>query len=210
MTTGTSDIALTFDDGPDPTYTPQVLSLLRRYHVKATFCLVGLNALELPNLVRAIVADGHTLCNHSWDHDIGLGLRPKDYIRANMQRATDAIHAAAPDAKISYYRQPGGRWTPSVVAVAKQLGMSSLHWAVDPQDWTRPAAGSITTRVTSATSRGSIVLMHDAGGDRSRTVIALRSILPNLTRRFLLEALPPGVDPPVLNGRDLPVHPGQV
>jgi peptidoglycan-N-acetylglucosamine deacetylase len=196
VTTGNSEIALTFDDGPDPTWTPQVLTLLRRYHVKATFCLIGRNAREFPRLVRAIVADGHTLCNHTWDHDMTLGLRSGDYIRANLQRASDAIHAAAPEAKISYYRQPGGKWTSSVVAVATQLGMSSLHWAVDPRDWLRPAAGSIFATVTGATHRGSIVLMHDAGGDRAHTVAALRWILPNLTRRFRLEALPPGIDPP--------------
>jgi peptidoglycan/xylan/chitin deacetylase (PgdA/CDA1 family) len=203
MTTGNHEIALTFDDGPDPTWTPQVLSLLRRYHVKATFCLIGRSARQFPQLVRAIVADGHTLCNHTWDHDVTLGLRSRDYIRANMQRASDAIHEAAPAAKISYYRQPGGIWTSSVVAVATQLGMSSLHWAVDPRDWLRPAAGSIFATVTGATHRGAIVLMHDAGGDRSHTIAALRSILPNLTRRFQLEALPPGIDPPVLHGREL-------
>jgi peptidoglycan/xylan/chitin deacetylase (PgdA/CDA1 family) len=210
ITTGTNDIALTFDDGPDPTWTPQVLALLSRYQVKATFCLVGQNAREFPQLVRAIVAGGHTLCNHSWDHDEYLAQRSTSYIRANMQRATDAIHAAAPGAKISYYRQPGGMWSSTIVGIAKQLGMSSLHWAVDPQDWLRPAAGSIVTTVTGATRRGSIVLMHDAGGDRSHTVSALRSILPNLIRRFQLEALPPGVDPPPLHGRELPLHPGQM
>jgi peptidoglycan/xylan/chitin deacetylase (PgdA/CDA1 family) len=207
--TGTPQVALTFDDGPDPTYTPQTLDLLRRYQVKATFCLVGINVREFPELVRRIADEGHTLCNHSWSHDTGMGLRSKASIKADLERTTAAIHAAAPGYKVSYYRQPGGAWTASIVAVARQLGMTSLHWAVDPRDWTRPGAGSIISRVNSGTVRGSIVLMHDAGGDRRGTVSALRSILPNLTRRFQLAALPPGIDPPVRFGRDLPLKAGQ-
>jgi peptidoglycan/xylan/chitin deacetylase (PgdA/CDA1 family) len=209
MTTGSPQVALTFDDGPDPTYTPQTLALLRRYRVKATFCLVGQNARAFPDLVRAIAADGHTLCNHSWSHDIALGARTREAIRADLRAANAAIRAAVPTAKVSYYRQPGGMWTAGVVAVATELGMSSLHWTVDPQDWRRPGAGSIASTVNAGTRRGAIVLLHDAGGDRRGTVAALRSILPNLTRRFQLGALPPGVDPPLWYGRDLPVHPGQ-
>ena len=77
-TTGTAAVALTFDDGPDPQYTPQVLALLREYEVKATFCVVGENAQSHPDLVQAIVAEGHTLCNHSWHHDVTLGSRSPD------------------------------------------------------------------------------------------------------------------------------------
>jgi peptidoglycan/xylan/chitin deacetylase (PgdA/CDA1 family) len=209
MSTGTPQVALSFDDGPDPTYTPQTLAQLRRYRVKATFCLVGENARAFPDLVRAIAADGHTLCNHSWAHDTGLGLRSRAAIRADLKATNAAIRAAVPTAKVSYFRQPGGMWTAGVVAVAKELGMSSLHWEVDPQDWRKPGAGSISSTVNAGTRRGAIVLLHDAGGDRRGTVAALRSILPNLTRRFQLVALPPGVDPPRFYGRDLPLHPGQ-
>jgi peptidoglycan/xylan/chitin deacetylase (PgdA/CDA1 family) len=207
--TGTPQVALTFDDGPDPTYTPQTLDLLRRYNVKATFCLVGINVRAFPELVRRIADEGHTLCNHSWSHDTGMGLRSKASIKADLERTNAEIHKAAPGHKVSYYRQPGGAWTASIVAVARQLGMTSLHWAVDPQDWTRPGASSISSRVNSGTARGSIVLMHDAGGDRRGTVSALRSILPNLTRRFQLAALAPGIDPPMRFGRDLPLKTGQ-
>jgi peptidoglycan/xylan/chitin deacetylase (PgdA/CDA1 family) len=207
--TGTPQVALTFDDGPDPTYTPQTLDLLKRYNIKATFCLVGINVREFPELVRRIADEGHTLCNHSWSHDTGMGMRSTASIKADLERTNAAIHKAAPGYMVSYYRQPGGAWTSSIVAVARQLGMTSLHWAVDPQDWTRPGASSIVSRVNSGTARGSIVLMHDAGGDRRGTVSALRSILPNLSRRFQLTALPPGIDPPARFGRDLPLKTGQ-
>lgn len=188
--TGTPEVALTFDDGPDPTYTPQVLEVLRAYGVKATFCVVGENAQDHPDLVQAIVADGHTLCNHSWHHDVLLGKRSPALIRADLIRTNDAIHAAVPDARISYFRQPGGAWTYPVVSVAEGLGMTPLHWTVDPNDWQVPGAAKITTTVTRDTGPGAIVLMHDAGGDRQGTVDALRRLLPELVSRFRLEALP--------------------
>jgi peptidoglycan-N-acetylglucosamine deacetylase len=209
-TTGTPEVALTFDDGPDPSQTPQALALLRRHRVKATFCLVGVNVRAFPGLVRQIAGDGHTLCNHSWGHDVGLGLRSRAGIRDDLARTNEAIRKAAPGARVSYYRQPGGAWTAPIVAVSRELGMTPLHWTVDPQDWRKPGAGSIASTVNSGTTRGAIVLLHDAGGDRRGTISALRSILPNLSRRFRLCALPPGIDPPRLHGREWPLKPGQI
>lgn len=192
MSTGSSRVALTFDDGPDPQYTPQVLALLRQYRVKATFCVVGENAESYPDLVQAIVAEGHTLCNHSWNHDVTLGDQSPDAIRDDLLRTDEAVRAAVPNARIAYYRQPGGAWTTAVVSVAEELGMTPLHWAVDPVDWQLPGAAQITDTVLTQTGPGSIVLMHDAGGDRSGTVEALHHLLPELLSRFQLEALPSG------------------
>nr|WP_309232346.1 polysaccharide deacetylase family protein [Micromonospora tarensis] len=189
-TTGTPRLALTFDDGPDPRYTPQVLALLREFDVRATFCVVGENAQDHPDLIRSIVNDGHTLCNHSWHHDVGLGARSADAIRSDLLRTNAAIRAAVPDAPIVWYRQPGGAWTYPVVSVARQLGMTPLHWSVDPSDWDLPGASKIAATVLTQAEPGSVVLLHDAGGDRQGTVDALRRILPELTARFELEALP--------------------
>ncbi|MEU5906457.1 polysaccharide deacetylase family protein [Micromonospora sp. NPDC047467] len=188
--TGNARLALTFDDGPDPRYTPQVLATLREYGVKATFCVVGENAQDHPDLIQAIVADGHTLCNHSWHHDVSLGNRSADQIRADLLRTNAAIRAAVPEAPIVWYRQPGGAWTYPVVSVAQQLGMTPLHWSVDPSDWQAPGAGKIAATVATQVEPGSVVLLHDAGGDRQGTVDALRRILPDLSTRFELEALP--------------------
>lgn len=207
--TGTADVALTFDDGPDPKWTPRVLEMLRRYHIKATFCVVGVNVDKHPELIRMIVADGHTICNHTYYHDADLGYLEPDQIRDNLKRTNRAIQRAAPGTKISYYRQPGGNWTPAVIEVAKKLGMSSLHWRVDPQDWLVQRSNSIARSVSAGTTTGSIVLLHDGGGDRTATVDAMRSMLPNLVSRFLLSALPPGIDPPRRFGIDRPLHPGQ-
>ncbi|MER5609569.1 polysaccharide deacetylase family protein [Micromonospora tulbaghiae] len=192
VATGSSRVALTFDDGPDPRWTPQVLALLAQYGVRATFCVVGENVEAHPDLVRSIVAEGHTLCNHSWNHDVNLGKRSPATIRADVLRTNDAILAAAPDARIAYYRQPGGAWTPSIMSACADLGLTPLHWSVDPSDWKAPGATTIEAMVRSQMGPGAIVLMHDAGGDRSGTVSALQQLLPELLTRFELEPLPVG------------------
>jgi len=188
-TTGTPSVALTFDDGPFP-YTPQVLDLLAQYHVKATFCVIGRQVAEFAEYVKRIVAEGHTLCDHTFNHDLSLGTRPPDRMRAEMQRTLDAIHAVVPGVPVRYFRCPGGLYTPQIVDLAASMGMTSLDWNVDPQDWRRPGVGPIIGNVLGHAGPGAIILMHDGGGDRSQTVAALRTILPELVRRYQLVALP--------------------
>lgn len=191
VTNGDS-VALTFDDGPDPIWTPRILAVLRRSAVTATFCLVGVRARAHPHLVRAIADDGHTFCNHSWNHNLQLGRLSPASIRADLKRTNAAIRAAVPNARIVYFRQPGGRWTASVVEVARQLGLASLHWTVDPQDWRGPPASTIVVSVTRRCRPGAIILLHDGGGDRSNTLVAVRSFLPALVQRQSFSALPAG------------------
>lgn len=208
-TTGADYVALTFDDGPDPQWTPKVLALLREHGVKATFCVIGQLVEAFPELVAEIAEAGHTLCNHSWQHDLGLGSRSRTEIRENLERTNAAIQRAAPGARVSYYRQPGGAWTDRVVEVAAELGMSSLHWTVDPRDWSLPGAPAIAEVVRTGTDEGAIILLHDGGGERRGTVRALSRVLPELAARHRLDALPPGVDPPRRHGLELPLKPSQ-
>ncbi|MEU7840518.1 polysaccharide deacetylase family protein [Micromonospora sp. NPDC049114] len=183
-TTGVKPVALTFDDGPSPAWTPKVLDQLRSAHVTATFCVVGLEAQRHPELIRRIVREGHQLCNHSWRHDLDLARRPVADIKADLVRTNKAIQAASPGTPVSFYRQPGGRWTPEVLAVAKELGMRPLHWAVDPQDWDKPTAATIAKRVHNAARPGSIVLLHDGGGNRAATLAACPHMIADLKHRF--------------------------
>jgi peptidoglycan-N-acetylglucosamine deacetylase len=186
-TTGSSAVALTFDDGPWAS-TPTVLELLAQYHVKATFCMIGRQVPTHAALVRRIVAEGHTLCNHTWSHDLSLRARPTERIRAELQQTNDAIHAVVPGAAVGYFRAPGGNFTPQVVSIAAGMGMTSISWSVDPQDWRGPGVQSIITNVLANTRPGSIVLLHDGAGPQ--TIAALRAILPNLAGRYTLIALP--------------------
>jgi peptidoglycan/xylan/chitin deacetylase (PgdA/CDA1 family) len=194
-TTGSKAVALTFDDGPDATLTPQILRLLAKQRVRATFCVVGKNVQRHPALVRQIVAGGHTLCNHTWDHSMKLGKEPEAKIRADLQRTNDAIHRAAPKAKIKYFRAPGGKFTPRLVGVAKQMGMTSIYWKVDPRDWDHPKGETpqnhrkrVIWHVARYTHQGAIVLSHDYA--QPETIAAYRKLIPWLKRRYQLIALP--------------------
>jgi peptidoglycan/xylan/chitin deacetylase (PgdA/CDA1 family) len=190
-----SAVALTFDDGPDPVQTPKILDLLAKYHVKATFCLIGVNVRAHPELVRRIVAGGHTICNHTWQHSATLGKRSPSAIRADLQRTNDAIHAAAPTAKIKYVRAADGNFTPAFVTVAADMGMTSVYWQVDPRDWAHPAGESsaahrarVIAAVQKLVRKGSIVLSHDYG--QPDTIAAYRTLIPWLKSRYQLVALP--------------------
>ncbi|MGC5051237.1 polysaccharide deacetylase family protein [Micromonospora sp. DT48] len=181
-TTGSEKVALTFDDGPSPAWTPKVLDQLKAAKVKATFCVVGSQVRKHPALLRRIVREGHQLCNHSWNHDLDLARRPVAEIRADLARTNKEIRRAVPDAEVPFYRQPGGRWTAEVVKVAKQLDMRSLHWTVDPQDWAKPTAATIAKRVKRAARPGAVVLLHDGGGDRAATLAACAKLIKGLKR----------------------------
>lgn len=194
--TGTSAVALTFDDGPDPVNTPKLLDLLRQHRVKATFCVVGSRALAHPDLVRRIAAEGHTLCNHSWNHSFELGLKPAEKIREDLDRTNAAIRAAVPDARIGYFRAPGGFFTEPLVGVARDAGMSSLYWEVDPRDWDHPLLETaeehverVVRVVEQETRPGSMILSHDF--QQPLTIAAYQRLLPWLNERFGLIALPP-------------------
>jgi peptidoglycan/xylan/chitin deacetylase (PgdA/CDA1 family) len=190
-TTGSKAVALTFDDGPDPAETPKILQLLAQQHVHATFCLVGTNVEKFPALVRQIVAGGHTVCNHTWNHDLKLGKKTAAQIRADMTRTNAAIRKAAPNTKIRYFRAPGGNFTPAIVAIAKQLGMSSLYWKVDPRDWDHPKGETdaqhrsrVIAKVEHNTHAGAIVLSHDYA--QPDTIAAYHTLVPWLKKRYQL------------------------
>ncbi|WP_290863719.1 polysaccharide deacetylase family protein [Hamadaea sp.] len=195
--TGTQNVALTFDDGPDPINTPKMLDMLKQCGVKATFCLVGFRARDHPDLVRRIVAEGHTVCNHSWQHllDLAADERTDAYIKRDLEHTNQVIHAAAPDAKIRYFRAPGGNFTPRLVQIAKDLGMTSIYWSLDPRDWESSKYGTgaqmtnhVISAIESGVRPGSIVLSHDNG--KPTTIAAYRVLLPWLKARFRLVALP--------------------
>lgn len=189
------NIAITIDDGPDPTWTPQVLRVLRENHVKATFCLIGTRAQKYPELVRDIAADGHQLCDHSVDHDVTMDHKPVDYQRQQILDAKAMIEAAVPGVAVNYYRAPGGAFTPASRAIAAAHGMRPLGWSVDPQDWSRPGLPAIVSAVEDKLPALPTVLFHDGGGDRSQTVAALEQYLPWLRSQAYTFSFPARIAP---------------
>ncbi|MFI5761635.1 MULTISPECIES: polysaccharide deacetylase family protein [unclassified Streptomyces] len=172
------DIAITIDDGPDPRWTPQVLEVLRQNQVKATFCMIGTRAQQYPGLVRAVAAEGHSLCDHSVDHDVTMDHKPVAYQRQQILDGKSMIERAVPGVAVRYYRAPGGAFTPDSRAIAAGSGMRPLGWSVDPKDWSRPGLPAIVATVEGNLPAQPTVLFHDGGGDRSETVAALKEYLP--------------------------------
>lgn len=166
-------VYLTFDDGPDPRFTPQVLRVLRQYRARATFFMIGSKARNASALVRRVKAEGHAVANHTYTHP-WLTRRSPAAIRAEIRR-TDAVLG-----RTRCLRPPGGFVNRTVRSVVASEGKRLTMWTVDPADWSRPGAKAIEQRVVSKTRPGSVVVMHDGGGQRQQTVAAL----PNLLRRL--------------------------
>ncbi|MFI8947608.1 polysaccharide deacetylase family protein [Streptomyces sp. NPDC053750] len=175
---GARGVNITIDDGPDPTWTPQVLDLLREYGVKATFCVTGTQAQAHPDLVKEVVAAGHRLCNHSVSHDTAMDRKPEAYQSKEILDAERMIVEASGGVRSMYYRAPGGAFTPYSRKLAASHGMRPLGWNVDTKDFERPGTDAIVATVERELPNGPTLLFHDAGGDRSQTVEALRRVLP--------------------------------
>ncbi|WP_164418571.1 polysaccharide deacetylase family protein [Streptomyces salinarius] len=175
---GPRGVNITIDDGPDPTWTPQVLDLLDQYGVKATFCMTGLQAEAHPDLVKDVVAAGHRLCDHSVSHDTTMDKKSEAYQSKEILDAERMITQASGGVRPMYYRAPGGAFTPYSRELAASRGMRPLGWNVDTKDFERPGTDAIVATVQRELPNGPTILFHDAGGDRTQTVEALRRVLP--------------------------------
>ncbi|MFG2474940.1 polysaccharide deacetylase family protein [Streptomyces fagopyri] len=180
---GARGVNITIDDGPDPVWTPRVLDVLREYGVKATFCMVGTQAQAHPDLVRAVVAAGHRLCDHTVSHDTTMDTKSESYQARQILDAERMITKASGGVRPQYYRAPGGAFTPYSRKLAASRGMRPLGWNVDSKDFERPGTDVLVATVKQEICNGPTVLFHDAGGDRSESVDALREILPWLKRQ---------------------------
>ena len=175
---GLDVIALTIDDGPSPVYTPQVLSILEKYDIKAAFSMVGENVTYYPSIAREVADAGHTIVNHTWNHANLMSMK-RSKLPGEVDRATDAIHSATGQ-RPGMFRAPYGAWSPTLLDYCASENLAPLDWSVDPQDWARPGVSKIVKTIMGATKTGSIILEHDGGGDRSETVAALKIAIPRL------------------------------
>jgi cellulose synthase/poly-beta-1,6-N-acetylglucosamine synthase-like glycosyltransferase/peptidoglycan/xylan/chitin deacetylase (PgdA/CDA1 family)/spore germination protein YaaH len=185
---GPHQVALTFDDGPDPKWTPKILDILKAHNVKAAFFLVGAHAEEYPALVRRIVEEGHEIGNHTYYHP-NLALCWPEHVRVELN-ATQLLIETITGRSTTLFRPPYAADTsPSRITeltplqLAQDLGYLVVLENIDPQDWARPGAEVILQRVKQQRRDGSIILLHDAGGDREQTVEALPRILDYLKTR---------------------------
>jgi len=182
----TPAVALTFDDGPNEPFTSQILDALRDLDVKATFFIIGANAKRHPDTVRRIVADGHEIGNHTYDHAV-LPLWGPSHIRATIRATSDAIERIA-QVRPRLFRAPHGWRNPWVDAVARAEGLAPVAWTLGVFDTDRPGAAVIRARTTRGLSAGCIVLLHDGRGtepaaDCSQLVDALPGIIGDARAR---------------------------
>jgi len=175
---GPMTIALTIDDGPSPIYTPQILQILAKYKVTASFSMVGKNVTYYPGVARDVADAGHVIVNHTWDH-ANLATLTESKTRAEIANASEAIHTAVGRAP-TIFRAPYGAWSPTTLEYCASEHLMPLDWSVDPRDWARPGVSKIVSNILKNTQTGSIILEHDGGGNRSETVAALKIAIPRL------------------------------
>ncbi|MBE9051105.1 polysaccharide deacetylase family protein [Nostocales cyanobacterium LEGE 11386] len=173
-------IALTFDDGPWPETTSQVLDILKQNNVKGTFFVVGQNVKNYPDLVKRVVAEGHAIGNHTWHH--WYHYMNKQAAAYEVDHTTDLIYKTT-GVKTNLFRPPGGIMHNGVAAYARNSKYAIIMWSSDSLDYSRPTVPKLINNVFRNAQPGGIVLLHDGGGNRSQTVQALPEIISNFQKQ---------------------------
>ena len=171
-------IALTFDDGPHPRQTRQILDILDEYGIKATFFVVGINIDNYGEALDEIVARGHEIGNHTYTHKTVNNL-DYDSLKKEIQ-ICEAKILEKTHIKTNLMRPPEGMIDTSVMEIARELDYKVILWDLDTRDWAHTSAQDISNHITSKIRSGDIILMHDYIGKNSPTAKALRLFIPKL------------------------------
>jgi peptidoglycan/xylan/chitin deacetylase (PgdA/CDA1 family) len=190
------ELAMTFDDGPNPAWTPRLLEILASHDVRATFFLVGSHAQAAPELVRRIVAAGHLIGNHSWSHP-NLALTAAGRVEKELASTSEALEQIA-GVTVKYFRPPFGARRPVVFRLARSRGLVPVLWNAMTSDWSESSVDAIASRLTSRIDklqrrgRASNIVLHDGdhrnrGGNRGPSVAAAEKLLARYqdTHRFV-------------------------
>jgi peptidoglycan/xylan/chitin deacetylase (PgdA/CDA1 family) len=200
---GRREMALTFDDGPGP-FTPQILAVLERMHVPATFFLVGRSIKDFGSYVPTELAGGFAIGDHTQDHAPLATLSRQDQVRQilDQAKATTAYGVTFPH----LFRPPYGSFNATTLEITKKLKMMTVLWTIDTADFRQPGVDQIVKAVLAGAKPGAIVLMHDAGGLRGQTVAALPRIVTGLRHRgYSLVTVPRLIaDDPPLEAQQVP------
>ncbi|WP_397536505.1 polysaccharide deacetylase family protein [Rummeliibacillus pycnus] len=174
-------IALTFDDGPDPRYTPEILDLLEKYDAKATFFVLGRSAEKYPKIIERAYDEGHELANHTYSHPFKA--RGKKLVD-ELKKTNDIIQGITGYSPV-LFRPVGGIYTDEMINTAQKSGFKVVIWSwhLDTQDWKSPGVRKIVRKVLKGTTPGDVILFHDGGGNRTQTIKALEQILPVLQKQ---------------------------
>ena len=190
------ELALTFDDGPNPKWTPRLLDALGRHDVKATFFMLGSRAQTEPELVRRVAAEGHLIGNHSWSHP-NLAVTAAGRVREELARTSDVVEQITGE-RVRYFRPPFGARRPVVFRIARSMGLRVVTWNAMTSDWSEPSADRIAEQLTvkidrlGRRGRAANIVLHDGGHlaqgvDRGASVAAAEMLVERFkrTHRFV-------------------------
>jgi peptidoglycan/xylan/chitin deacetylase (PgdA/CDA1 family) len=180
-------VALSFDDGPNEPYTSQVLDILKREHVRATFFLIGENVRHFPDTAARIVREGHVVGNHTDHHPMPFALRPTSTLQSEVSNAEVTIRNATGQ-YAHLFRPPNGLRSPWLIQVLERDSLLAVNWDDAPGDWDPLPVQTIVDRAVGRARPGSIILLHDGlnllhGADQGATVRALPAIIDELRAR---------------------------
>ncbi len=169
------EIALTFDDGPSPLWTPQVLEILKKHNIKGTFFLLGKNVKKYPDLVKRIYEEGHNIGSHTYSHlNIYYCKKPRAIFEIEE---THRLIKEITNYEPYLFRPPYGAYQKKFYHYLRQYNYKIILWTISAEDWNGDSAKKIQTRVLSNLRNGAIILFHDSGGNRSPTIKALNTII---------------------------------
>jgi len=177
-------IALTFDDGPHPQYTPQVLAVLDRYQITASFFWLGACVNRSPDVAKAVSDRGHWIGLHGYDHRSFIRLSPVD-LKASLEKTQTAIYSACDilPTKVRDVRPPNGLFTPQTLNLFSQWQYRPVMWSVVPEDWARPGVNKVVRRVIQQVKSGSLIVLHDGACGGQDVAATIQILIPQLLQQ---------------------------
>jgi len=174
-------VGLTFDDGPDMKNTVEILNILSEYKVKATFFVTGKNAEKFPELVELAKGQGHEIGNHSFSHS-SLRFKTLAFVYEEITK-TDNLLSSIGIGEVTNFRPPYGRYFPFVPLALKRLKKSMILWNIGPKDYKAKSSAQLTAFILKKLKPGSIIVLHDGGGNRRITIEALKELIPEILKK---------------------------
>ena len=174
-------IAITFDDGPHPRNTPEILKILDKYGVKATFFIIGINAKNYPEALSMVIDAGHEIGNHTYSHQV-LKNKTKEAISQELLETEKEI-SKRNEFSTTLIRPPCGFYDENLLDLANENGYKVVLWSIDTHDWAHASVESIVSSVTKNIKGGDIILFHDYISGENNTPAALQIIIPRLLKQ---------------------------
>lgn len=171
-------IALSFDDGPHPSFTPKILSLLEKYGIKATFFMIGCNVANYPEVAKRVAAAGHEIGNHTYTHPHMKQLSLEELL-GEVRRTEDVLRENGIE-KPRLFRPPEGFRSGEQVRILEEEGYQTIIWSLDTKDWAGKAVADIVSVVLNDVQGGDVLLFHDYTSRNNTTITALEQLIPRL------------------------------